>query len=467
MTPTRDPVAVVGAGPAGLFQALYLSKVRGRNVVLIEQQETVGGILRGGQAPWGPVDQGAYIFQECGIAALDDLFFDALPLDEWHILDGVRRDIGGNHFAGRIDTGSLFPDLRRLPAEDYRRCLDELKRCAEGRSLSIAEAPTLAAYLTARFGPHAVSCFYDPLTRKFWKNSPETLSAAAAAMVHMTRVVAYDMKQSLAMKQSPGWNAILGVPDQLAFPLHLLSSSKRCLYPRSFGTINVVNGLVDALRRHGVQILTGTKITGLETADNAVTGLQVTSRDGARTVAVSGVLWASANPPLLGLMGLPVAPPAHPPVPHRLVHLLLDHVPQTGPLYWLWSYDPDTSWVRLSSGAAYCPDAARDGRYPICVETHIPAADTAPEEVVAQVEREMRAAHLISDATKVVAAYVQPGAQGYFVPSLGNCASLDAQRKAIERHAPVNLCLTGQDVAAGVFFLPDVLSASLSALDRL
>lgn len=461
------PVAVVGAGPAGLFQALYLAKVRKRPVVIIEQQGAVGGILRGGDTPWGPVDQGAYIFQETGQRDLDGLFGDCMPEEAWHRLEGVRRDIGGNYFSGAVDEGSLFPDIRRLPAEDYRRCTAELAECAAREPPGTTASANLADYLSARFGPHVVKCVHAPFVRKFWRAAPEDLAAATAVMVHMTRVVAHDMEQSLALKRAPGWNAVLGVPDQLAFPPHLLSSTKACLYPRAYGTANVLGGLTAALRRSGVEILTGASITGLDIAQGAVRGLHVTTGTGARTVPVSGVLWASANGPLLAMLGLQVVAPMAPPVPHRIVNLFLDRPPLTGPLYWLWSYDPATQWIRFSSGAAYCPAAAVNGLYPVCVETNIPRADMPSDAVVAQVEQELRAGGLMAADTKVVGTYVHPGVKGFFVPNLANCASLAAQRTAIEANKPANLFATGQDIAAGVFFLPDVLLASLPALDIL
>lgn len=463
----RNAVIVVGGGPAGLFQALYLAKVRGRKVIVIEQQTTAGGIMRSAETPWGPADQGAYIFQKCGHAELDALYFDCLPAAQWNLLNGVRRDVAGNYLNGVIETGALFPDLRRLPPADYRRCVDEME-ARVGQPLPTAvEAPTLRDYLTPRFGPHAVKSIYEPITRKFWGHTPEDLAGATAAMVHMARIVAYDMDKTMALKRVSGWNAVLGVPDQHAFPQHLLSSAKDCLYPRAHGTRHVLDGLLTALKRYGVELLIGTGIEGIDTVAGEVTGVRVRTQDGAKNIAASAVLWTSGYAPLLTLLSVGAPGPTTPPVPHRVVNLFIDRAPLTGPLYWLWSYDPDTQWTRFTSTATYCPGAAANGLYPTCVETNVSSPDIANDEVVAQVEREIRDAGLIAESAKIIGAYVHGAVKGAFVPSVGNCASLRAQKAAIDIARPRNLIPTGQDVAAGSFFLPDVLLAALPMLDQL
>jgi hypothetical protein len=231
--------------------------------------------------------------------------------------------------------------------------------------------------------------------------------------------------------------------------------------------MHVLEGLLAALKRYGVELLTGTAIEGIEAAAGDVTGVQVRTPDGARSIPASAILWTSGYAPLLTLLSTTAPGPATPPVPHRVVNLFLDQAPRTGPLYWLWSYDPDTQWTRFTSSAAYCPEAGVNGIYPTCVETNISSPAMTNDDVVAQVEREIRDAGLIAKSTRIIGAHVHAAVKGAFVPSVANCASLRAQKAAIDVRRPRNLVPTGQDVAAGTFFLPDVLLASLPALERL
>ena len=214
-----------------------------------------------------------------------------------------------------------------------------------------------------------------------------------------------------------------------------------------------------------MQLLTSTRIAAAETSHGRISALGLESQAGARRLAVSSVLWTSPPQILLALLG--AAPGAEPdaPVPHRIVHLFLDAPPATGPLYWLWSYDPGNSLVRVSNPAAYCPDAAAGGLHPVCVELHVDSAASDDASVIARAEAEMRAARMIPAGARVAGAAVLPGYRGLPVPTLGNCAAMHAQRRALEGLRPANLALSTQDMSSGMFYLADILAASKRILD--
>ena len=461
------PIAVVGSGPSGMFQALYLAKVRRKPVVLIEQASAIGGMFASEQTQFGPCDQGAYLLQECGYAALDDLFFDCLPKEEWHILEGVRRDVAGNFFLGQLDQGSLYPDLRRLPASDYARCLDEILHRSNGHVRDFDEAADLAAYAEARFGPSVVEKVIAPLAQKIWRLPPNDLSPWAAKIFHLTRVVTHDAETSLRLKIEPALDRVLGYPDQLTFPQGRFAHRRSALYPRRFGLQTVVDGLKAALCRAGVKIITGAKVTEAPLSGRAIESIALETAQGPISLKISGVLWASALPAALALLGGTGAPLAHPSIPHRVVYLFLDGPPETGPLYWFWSYDPANTWVRMSVPGAYCPAANDAGVYPVCVETHVADALTDDVETVNKVVTELRTAGILTPATGIVGSHVLKGLRGYFVPSLANLESTRVQRVAVAERLPVNMHISGQDLSAGIFYLPDILRASVPILEMM
>jgi protoporphyrinogen oxidase len=82
------PIVVVGSGPSGLMQALYLACVRKKKVVVIEQKSTIGGLFNSLETPWGLVDLGVHVLQETGCKTWDDLFEQVLPSNDWYILEG-------------------------------------------------------------------------------------------------------------------------------------------------------------------------------------------------------------------------------------------------------------------------------------------------------------------------------------------------------------------------------------------
>jgi protoporphyrinogen oxidase len=466
------PIIVVGSGPSGLMQALYLARVRNRQVAVVEQQPAIGGLFASARTPWGLVDQGVHLIQETGRPEWDELLFEILPLEEWQVLEGVRKDIAGNIFEGQLNTGSLYPDLRRLPREDHLRCIGEMYSNLSCSSPHFSDVPNLAVYFERRFGAYATQRVFQPIANKLWRRPLEQLSPWAAKIVHLTRVVTHDAEVSLSLKASPALDSLLGFPEQLKCPQSLLSNRRRALYPRRYGLSHVVDGLRRTLERHGVQFLTSTRVANLEIAGGRIAAAHLTAADGgaSQRIEAEALLWTSPLFELsqhLGLHNAHNAPPPDAPLPHRVVYLFLDKPALMEELYWLWSYDPQDSLVRVSNPAAYCPDAAASGVYPLCIEMHVREAKTADAAVAAQAEGELRMRGLIGRDTTVVGSHVLPGGRGFIVPTLQNAQALSQQRNAIAAAAVDNLFLFTQDISAGIFYLPEILNASLARLDAL
>lgn len=462
----RDPIVVVGSGPSGLIQALHLARNRGRRVVIVEQQARNGGMFGSVRTPWGLVDQGVHILQETGIAELDQLLFEAIPESQWHIYEGSRKDIAGNFFLGRLDQGSLYPDLRRLDATAHARIVEELTACAAKGAIPMSSARHLGEYFESRFGPLATELVFRPIASKLWNCPLEELSPWAAKVVHLSRVVTHGNEDSLRLKSSPTLDRVLGFPDQLAFPKHLQGSRRRALYPKKFGMTHVVDGLCAALDRHDVERLNGARIEKLEVVNGRVNAIGLTSNDGPRRIPASAVLWTSPPQPLLAILGIRAAEAADAPIPHRIIHLFFDAPPSTGALYWLWSYDPGNSIVRVSNPAAYCPDAGASRVYPVCVEMHSPAS-ASDEAAITRADEELRSTGLVGPGVKRVGASVLPGNRGFFVPTLTNCAASSAQRRAVEDLRLLNLSLSSQDVGSGLFYLADMLVSGKRIIDAM
>lgn len=448
-----------------MMLAYYLATVRQQEVVVVEQQEQLGGLYAGVQTQWGLVDQGVHIPQETGYPAVDALFFEVLPEVHWHLLSGVRRDIAGNIFAGHLNVDSLYPDLRRLPRKDYLRCLAGLLDKVSVDHQVFGETRDLKAFLEGRFGDFCVARVFDPIAKKIWRRSSDQLSPWAAKIVHLARVVTHDRETSAALKTSPALDAVIGFPEQLAATDAQLQS-RRSFYPKQFGLEGFVNVLTSRLSRAGVRLLTTSTVACFESDKTRVLQIKDLRSGAIERVEAAGVVWSSPLPVLAKLLGLPSGQLPDAPLPHRVLHLFLDQAPETGLLYWLWSYDGEDDLVRVSIPEAYCPDAFKAGAHPICVEMHAPAHDVADEEILKLAEVQLRVRGLIAPATRVLGGKVHSSNRTFFIPTIGNCDAMIASRKAVEARMPDNLVLATQDLSAGIFYLPDILSAGINLLNK-
>ena len=466
---TANPVLVVGGGPVGLMQALYLACVRKLPVVLVEQQPAVGGLYASHRTRWGLVDQGVHIPCEVGHPGFDQLYRDILPPELWHRLEGVRKDIAGNIFVGHLNRGSLYPDLRALPQESYVRCLGEMFAKASTKRPHLGESADLEAYFTSRFGETCTKKVHAEIARKFWRQPLNNLSPWAAKIVHLSRVISHDSTTSLSLKQSEALDPVIGFPEQLRFPVKQLSNSQAALYPRSFGLSHVVEALKQALEKAKVRIITSTKMVGMEISSGIVRNVDLLDarNNQSERLAVQSVVWTSPLASLAGLLSIPVAAPPDPSISHRIVHLFLDRPPLTGELYWLWSYDPNDTLIRVSSPHAYCPDAANSGTYIICAEMHVTDDSITDIQAIQIAESQLRARELISTDTVIKGGEVLPGLRRFFVPTLANCEALELQWKEISDLKINNLVLATQNVNAGVFYMPDILRTSQPYLDHI
>src|SRR6266851_256674 len=173
---TAPPILVVGAGPSGLMQALYLARTRGRKVVLVEQQKDVGGLFASARTAHGLIDVGVHLLIETGMSEWDSLYYEILTPEDWHILEGVRKDIGGNYIWGKLNEGALYPDLRELPRPEYLECLGDLFANLQPTIQSYGDFNSLEEYLVARFGLKVTERVFRPAAHKLWRKDLSGLS---------------------------------------------------------------------------------------------------------------------------------------------------------------------------------------------------------------------------------------------------------------------------------------------------
>ena len=126
---------IVGSGISGLLAGLLLSK-RGEKVIIIEKESEVGGLLRSyDYGEYGVFDYGMHNFLETGVCEIDKSILELLPIEEWNILEGDKRDLAGLYFEGKIQFNSPYIDIRHWDADDLNN-LREIFKSTKNKSLS-------------------------------------------------------------------------------------------------------------------------------------------------------------------------------------------------------------------------------------------------------------------------------------------------------------------------------------------
>jgi protoporphyrinogen oxidase len=276
---------VVGGGISGLFAARIAAE-QGDDVVLIEQADVIGGLLRSHTISSGHTfDIGTHFLMQTRDPAANDLLFEDLtPDDCYRFSDSLKE---GNYFNGVLNQESGSIDTRTLPPDIHARGLSEILNAVSDET----EFANLEAYLNATYGPTFTQHVYRPAIQALTGMDLIDLHQTAHLTFLITRLIVLDSHASLEIKKSDHFDA------KIAWAKNNDGQSNiEKLYPKSGGVGAWVSGLEDRCRKMGVEILTGQKVASFERADGCIS--KVFLEDG-RVFPVDRLVWTV--PPALFL----------------------------------------------------------------------------------------------------------------------------------------------------------------------
>ncbi|MDX6636473.1 MAG: hypothetical protein QOF06_2676 [Solirubrobacterales bacterium] len=271
------PVAVLGAGPAGLTAAYRLAQ-RGVPVVVFEAGEEVGGLARTVVRDGYRFDLGGHRFftKSAEVEAL------------WEELLGpellVRPRLSRIYWRGRFIEYPLRPAdvFAKVGPLELARSLASYARARLRRPV---EADTYEEWVSSRFGRRLFELFFKTYTEKVWGVATDELRAEWAAQ----RI------SDLSL-----WSALrAALPGSGATPKSLIEQFR---YPR-LGPGQMWEEMARRVEAGGGEIRLGAPVEGLEHEDGLLTAV----RAGGERVEVSAAI---SSIPLRTTVG--VAEPAAP-----------------------------------------------------------------------------------------------------------------------------------------------------------
>lgn len=460
----KNKSIIIGSGISGLLRAYYLASKKETEVIIIEKNSEVGGLLRkldyGDE--YGVFDYGMHNIMETGIKELDDFIFSLLDRDDWQILDGENRDLAGIYYAGTLQKNTPYFDLRNLRKQDYEKAVVEFFSNLKGEDSKILSKTELSAeeYANDRFGKYIASKTIIPSVEKIYQKPASDLDYMATILTPMTRVALFEAPLLNDLIKSDILRSKLAYSPQKELPLNF-SSGRKAYYPRNYGMYRVIESLVEKLKRLNVVFKLSSEIRHINLKGNRIDSISLI--EGGNHIEIDKIqkfVWTGGNPLLGKMLGVNFTGLKYDkPLKTIVVSVLLDKPLDMGGLFYFFCYENGFHTYRLNDFNAYCSGAQRNGLYPISIELLI--SDRQIEKLKLSFEEiaisELKRFDILQKGTKIVFAKAEPLDSGFPMPSRNNINAIKHVRNQINDMNIENVEMIGILANDNQFFQTDVL----------
>ncbi len=384
----REPLAVLGAGPAGLTAGYVLARST-RPVVVFEAGSQVGGLARTVVRDGYRFDLGGHRFFTKSVEIQD--LWEGILHDELLVRERMSRIYWRGRF---IDYPLRLADVvRKVGPVELARCANSYALALARRAVHRGERETFEDWVCDRFGRRLFELFFKSYTEKVWGVPTTEIRAEWAAQ--RIRTLSFSRVVRAAVLRDGG---------------DVRSLIEQFHYPR-LGPGQMWEAMAAEIVGAGGEVRLGARVTRLELADGRVTAVHA----GGERVAVADVISSLALRDVVAL--------ADPPPPAAVrraaaglryrdfltVALVVDGE-DLFPDNWIYVHDAHVQVGRIQNFRAWSeamvPDAGRTcvGMEYFCFEGDA-LWNARDDELVAQATRELAAIGL-AQAERVVTGHV-------------------------------------------------------------
>lgn len=339
---------VVGGGIAGILAAFLLSE-KGNEVVLVEKNEKLGGLLNSKQIDGLYFDHGTHLLRKTGIADLDNFLYTGLDFEEFKYVKS------GSFHNSLFDENGFLTD-KSLHPKSKSQCLEELINSAKSR-LPGKVYSNLEDQLIDDFGLGYYENLLSDIIKKYFYVDPKELAPNSHLLFGLGRIVVADRERAKDLKNDPNIDRVVAHASYLEG-----ISSLNSLYPRNGGVGKWIELLEKKLIDLGVIIYKGENFN-LDIEHNEVVGIQISSDH----YSIRNLYWTV--PPFFLYKSLGLKLPASSP-PKRLSSIIVDLQLEGNyntDLYYFQVFDPSLSSFRVTLYDNY-DSSNKSGRNRITVE---------------------------------------------------------------------------------------------------
>lgn len=466
----KSNIVITGSGLSSLIIAkLLLKRFHKANIYLIERENVIGGQF--GSVNYGGnqiFDYGMHIYYESCISEIDELFCEALSMNEWNVLEGNLKDVAGLFYNNKLQTLTPYIDLRNFSEEMKKEYLYEIfKNIENTKGKNEPENTNAFEIMKHRFGEKISKEIFSPIFSKLYRTSIEKLDGIATRLTTINRLAFFSEELMLDLNKSDLIRERICFPNQYTMPAYR-SSNQRGFYPKKFGMFSVLEKLKSELENKGVKFYLSTSVSDIELKEDLVHSIHLTN--GIIIENIESLLWTAGLPTLSSLLKIDVSDLNYDKQKNKAfyVNLTFDKNPEMDKLYYFYCFDEGFKTFRVTNYYNYCNDAASRGGFPICVEIWNNENDSDDLDlIINNTLDELKRFGIIDSEYKVLFSKAAPvlGA-GFPLPSSTNVNFMNSIRDRIFEANISNLIPLGVYSSPNVFFIKDVLTDSLNKLNQ-
>ncbi len=412
-------MVVIGAGPAGLTAAYQLSKA-GRDALVLEADDTVGGISRTVARDGWRFDIGGHRFFT-KVPRVEDLWHEILAPGDFLLRPRMSRI----YYEGKFYDYpiNVLNALRNLGVVEAARCgLSYLKvRVSPPKDQS-----SLEGYVVANYGWRLYEHFFKTYSEKVWGVPPSEVSADWGAQrikgMSLFKAVWEPLRARLAGGRRNRARQVTSLIEEFQYP--------------KLGPGMMWETCRDLVERAGVEVLLQSPVVGVERGPGGATA--VVFERGGRRLKVETDHVISSMPFAALVQAMDPPPPAAvlaaaESLQYRDFLTVALVVPESGgfPDNWIYIHSPKVKVGRIQNFGAWSPFMVRAGTTCLGMEYFVFEGDelwdTDDDQLVELATRELAAIGLV-EPTQVQQGYVVRMPKAYPVYDDTYRAAVDTMR---------------------------------------
>jgi len=436
---------IIGAGTVGILSA-YLCTKKYDEVILIDKDTNLGGLLSSFQINGATYDYGTHIPGRTGNENIDEFFYGKKEVidENYYKFPYLKSE---NYFRGEWNTTNTLLDVRKLEEIDYLKGLVAL---FEAPGLDGTEK-TLADYLNKTVGGIYTDKAYKPVIEKLQGAdiSLDEIAPDVLRLFGLQRVIALNNDVTKELKNNSRLDASLG--------FHRYEDGDRnnyYYYPKGNNGIGkCMDDAVDKIKELGVKIITGQSVSYISHVGGNVESLTLSNDE---KIELDKLIWTV--PAFLAFKAANIENLAKPPAfrNHLLCHYEFDKkLLKTKPQYLL-CWDQDYYSYRITLYPNITTDKQKSSRFNLTVEVLSGKLDDATiNNMINIVHDELIRLKVVDADSNILESKMQNLGAGFPVFSIDFIDEVKKQAELLSNSLK-NFSLLGRASGKG-FFIHDLL----------